>query len=217
MRPAPARGAQTLGEALAELRAGGLVAYPTETVWGLGADARSTCAVARLRRFKGRGEAPLSVLITGLEEASALGLEVPETARRLAAAFWPGPLTLVLPGPGCLAAGIPRADGAVGLRCSAHPTARGLAHACARAGIGPVTATSLNRSGEPPALRLAEAERLCGEGGETPLVLCVPGPDAGAARPSSVLDCTGPQLRVLRAGALDARAIARALAGTPRP
>jgi L-threonylcarbamoyladenylate synthase len=211
LRAAGVRGARTLGEALAELRAGGLVAYPTETVFGLGADARCAAALARLKRWKGRGGTPLSILVTGLEDAPGLGLEVPEAARRLAAAFWPGPVTLVLPGPGCLAPGVARDDGAVGLRCSPHPTARALAQACARAGIGPPTATSLNRSGEPPAARRAEAERLCGEGAGAPLVLRLPGPDAGGEPPSAVLDCTGAEPRVLRSGALDLDALARAL------
>jgi L-threonylcarbamoyladenylate synthase len=213
LRAAAAAGADPFELALAELRAGGLVAYPTETVWGLGADARSAPALAALRRWKGRGPAPLSVLVTDLAEARELGLEVPETARRLAAAYWPGPLTLVLPGPGRLDPAVARADGAVGLRCPAHPTAHALARACARAGIGPVTATSLNRSGEPPAAHRAEAERLCAGSG-APLLLWAP-PDAGGSAPSSVVDCTGPRPRVLRAGALDPGALARALAERP--
>jgi len=203
-----------IAAAVARLAAGGLVAFPTETVWGLGADARSELAIGRLRRWKGRDAGqPVALLVAGAAALAALGIELPPAARRLADAFWPGPLTLVVPAaPGRFAAGVARADGALGLRCSPHPTAAALAAAVARAGIGPLTATSLNRHGEPPARTRAEAAALC-DG-----VACLDaGPDAGAgagggaAEPSTVVDCTGAQPRVLRAGAVGRSALARAL------
>jgi len=160
-----ARGAaaDALAAAVAHVRAGGLLAFPTETVWGLGADARSEAALARLRRWKGRSEGqPVSVLVASAESAHALGLPLPGAARRLAAAFWPGPLTIVVPAPpGRFATGVARADGAVGLRCSSHPRTAALVAALERAGGGPLTATSLNRHGEPPVRTRSEALALC--------------------------------------------------------
>jgi tRNA threonylcarbamoyl adenosine modification protein (Sua5/YciO/YrdC/YwlC family) len=202
--------ADPIAAAVVHVLAGGLVAFPTETVWGLGADARSETAMAALRRFKGRsGAQPVSLLVPDLEAAVGLGLDVPPAARRLAALFWPGPLTLVLPGrAGALASGVSRADGAVGLRCSPHPVAAALAHAIARTGSA-LTATSLNRHGEPPARHRDEAAALC-IGNDTPL--CIDSePDAGGAAPSTVVDCTVAPPRVLREGAITAEALAHAL------
>ena len=203
--------ADDLDAAVAWLAGGGLLAYPTETVWGLGADARSTDAVARLRAFKERGDAaPISILVSGIDAVAGLGLRAGAPARRLAGHFWPGPLTLVLPGEVALAPGVARRDGAVGVRCSSHPGARALAVACARAGVGPLTATSCNRSGESAATTRAEAEAVCGSGGAAPHLLRVPDshasespgsvPACGSA--STVVDLTGERPIVLRWGAL---------------
>ncbi|MDX1650624.1 MAG: L-threonylcarbamoyladenylate synthase, partial [Myxococcota bacterium] len=189
---------------------GALLAYPTETVWGLGADARRDDAVARLRRFKGREAAkPLSVLLPGPEALPALEARVPPFASKLAAAFWPGPLTLVLACTARLAPGVAREDGAVGLRCSPHPVAGALARALLAQGAGPLTATSLNRSGAPPAGTRAEAEAVCAAGPEAPRL--VAGPDAGGGAPSTVVDATGPRPVVLREGAIAAADLFRLL------
>jgi L-threonylcarbamoyladenylate synthase len=200
MRSAPASAlARALPEAVERLRREGLVAYPTETVWGLGACARSEPAVRRLREWKGRaGDQPLSLLVADLPDLARMGLELAPRARALAERFWPGPLTLVVPGTGRLAAGVARADGAVGLRCSAHPVAAALARAAAEAGLGPITSTSLNRSGEPPARTRAEAQALCAGG--DPWLLGVG--ESGGGEPSTVVDLTGAEPRVLRRGAL---------------
>lgn len=231
------RAAAGLAAAVARVRAGGLVAFPTETVWGLGADARSDAALERLRRWKGRAaEHPMAVLVAGPDALGPFGFALDGAARRLAAAFWPGPLTLVVPAPaGAFAAGVARADGAVGLRCSPHPAAAALAAALARAGVGPLTATSLNRHGERPAGTRTEAAALC-RGADAPLYLDVAldldldldldaeadgrpeaeaggGNAAGAASPlpSTVIDCTGARPIVLRAGALAVAALERVL------
>jgi L-threonylcarbamoyladenylate synthase len=198
---------EALRAAVERIRTGGLVAYPTETVWGLGADARCEAAVASLRRWKGRADAaPISVLVEAPSAIAALACEPGVVARRLAAAFWPGPLTLVLRCARRFAAGVARDDGAVGLRCSPHPVASAFAAALARAGVGPVTATSLNHSGEPAARTQAEARALCGERGGPELL--ADGPDAGGALASTVVDLTGAQPVVLRWGALSRGALA---------
>ena len=214
-----------LDQAVAWIEGGSIRAYPTETVWGLGADARSDAAVARLRAFKGRGDAaPISILVTGLDALAPLGFRIDAAAQRLARQFWPGPLTLVLPCRGRFAADLAREDGAVGVRCSPHPVASELAARCARAGAGPLTATSCNATGEPPARTREEARRACGDRAD--VAVLAHGEDAWAASfaqraegerspaglPSTVVDVTGARPRVLRWGALAEDALAPVLA-----
>ena len=195
--------------AVAWIEGGGILAYPTETVWGLGADARSDAAVARLRAFKGRGDAaPISILVTGLDALAPLGFRIGTAAQRLARDFWPGPLTLVLPCHGRFAAELARADGAVGVRCSPHPVASELAARCARAGAGPLTATSCNATGDPAARTRDEARRVCSDRAG----VVAEGADASGNEASTVVELTGPRPRVLRWGALGEDALAPVLA-----
>ncbi|MBW2694760.1 MAG: Sua5/YciO/YrdC/YwlC family protein [Deltaproteobacteria bacterium] len=175
-----------IGEAVDWVRDGGLLAYPTETVWGLGADACSVAAIDRLRGWKGQREsAPLSILIADPDTLEPLGFEFNELARRLAGVFWPGPLTLVMNCRGVFAPGVPRHDGAVGVRCSSHPISAALARRLAAEGVGPITSTSLN-----------------GTDPDSPRLLAVEGAEAGGEGESTVIDTTGPELAVLRWGAL---------------
>jgi L-threonylcarbamoyladenylate synthase len=98
------------------VRRGALLAYPTETVWGLGADAGSDAALERLRAFKGRADdAPVSILVAEPAAIAAPDFDASPLARALAERFWPGPLTLVLPCRRRFAAGVAREDGAVGV------------------------------------------------------------------------------------------------------
>jgi L-threonylcarbamoyladenylate synthase len=199
--------------AVERLGGGGLVAYPTETVWGLGALAGSERAVAGLRAWKGRDRGqPISVLVSGIESLEELGFELSPLARRVAQRCWPGPLTLVLPAPRLFAAGVARGDGALGVRCSPHPVAAALARVVEEAGLGPVTATSLNRSGAAPVLDRAQALALCGSNPEAPLVLGAGAEEASGAAPSTVLDLAGERPAVLRWGAI-ARAEIEAILG----
>lgn len=196
-------------EAVREQR---VLAYPTETVYGLGADAASDVAVGRLAAWKGRDAAqPLSILVPAADALDALGLALPAPARRLAEAFWPGPLTLVLASRGRFARGVARGDGAVGVRCSSHPLAAALAAGLLAEGLT-ITSTSLNRSGEPPARTRAEAaEALRAAGAEGPvLVDDATAPEPGGV-PSTVVDASGEEPRLLRAGAVAREALARAL------
>jgi L-threonylcarbamoyladenylate synthase len=208
-----------LADAVAWLRGGGLLAFPTETVWGLGADARSDAAVSALQRWKQRdASAPISILIDGADAREALaalerlGFAPGAVARRLAARFWPGPLTLVLAAPRGrgFARGVARDDGAIGVRCSSHPAAAALARSLAGAGVGPITATSLNRSGLPAAKTRAEARAACGEGTGAPRLLGLPDDASGLAE-STLVDVSGARPRVLRAGAIATDALASAL------
>jgi L-threonylcarbamoyladenylate synthase len=191
-----------IGAAVRWLAAGGLVAYPTETVWGLAAAADSAAGMQRLFAWKGRAaESPVAILVDGVAGAEALGCELGPAGRRLAAAHWPGPLTLVVPCRRAFAAGVARADGGLGLRASSHPLAAALARRAIREGVGPITATSLNRHGEPSARTRADAEGLCA-GAEAPRLLDVEGAEAGGDAESTVVDLCGAQPAVLRWGAI---------------
>jgi L-threonylcarbamoyladenylate synthase len=180
------RGAEILLE-------GGVVAYPTETVYGLGADALLEPAVKRLLELKGRAPARgLSVLVSGLDQLLHFAPDAPDAARRLAERFWPGPLTIVVPTQGPELAAVATDDG-VGFRCSSCPTARGLA---AQTGH-PIVSTSCNPSGEEPCARAEEVARRFGAD-----LAIVSGEPAGGLPPSTVV-ALSPEgtLRLLREGA----------------
>jgi L-threonylcarbamoyladenylate synthase len=190
---APEPGA--LREAAATLRRGGLVAFPTETFYGLGAAGLDTGAVGRLLAVKGRPEGkPILLLVDSVAMAETLAAEVGPAARALMARHWPGPLTLVLRARAGLPAEVTAGTGTVGLRMSPHPVARALVHALG----GPVTAPSANRSGEPPPASAAGV--LAGLDGRIDLVL--DGGETPGGAPSTVLDVTVEPPRVLRAGAV---------------
>ena len=140
-------------DGIAALQAGELVVYPTETFYAIGADAFSSVALRRLFRAKGREPGrPVGLIAADTAMAFSVAREIPIDARRLADAFWPGPLTIVMPARDEIAAELTGADG-VGVRVSPNPVARALS-----AGLGrPITATSANLSGEAPASTLEEA------------------------------------------------------------
>jgi L-threonylcarbamoyladenylate synthase len=192
----PARPAAGDVEAAAGvLRAGGLVAFPTETFYGLGANALDPDAVARVFRAKGRPpDKPLLVLVDSVEMAGRLVVDIPDRARRLIARYWPGPLTLVLRARPSVPAALTAGTATLGVRVSGHP----VAHAVVRAAALPVTAPSANPHGGPSPRSAAEV--LAGLGARVDLVLDG-GPTAGGA-PSTVLDLTGDRPRLVRPGAI---------------
>ncbi|MBI4893363.1 MAG: threonylcarbamoyl-AMP synthase [Acidobacteria bacterium] len=131
-----------LDKAAALIRSGRLVAFPTETVYGLGADALNPAAVARIFAAKGRpASSPLIVHVSSVEMARSLAAEWPDTAELLAARHWPGPLTLVLPKRPCIPDAVTAGLPTVGLRMPAHPLALALIEASGR----PIAAPSANR------------------------------------------------------------------------
>lgn len=195
----------SLSEAAATLREGGTVAFPTETVYGLGADARNTEAVKRIFAAKGRpSDNPLIVHIASIRDAGELVLPYPELAARLMERFWPGPLTIVLPvkdnklSP-LVTAGLPT----VGLRMPDHPVALALIE---QAGC-PVAAPSANRSGRPsPTLAGHVAEDLDGA-----IDGIVDGGATGVGLESTVIELEGERLiRILRPGGITAEALREA-------
>jgi L-threonylcarbamoyladenylate synthase len=134
--------------AAAALAAGELVAFPTETVYGLGADATNPDAVARIFHAKGRPpDHPLIVHVAGDAKLDDYASEVPEAARKLAASFWPGPLTLILKKSAHIPDIVTGGQDTVGLRCPSHPVAQKLLGEFSRAGSGAIAAPSANRFG----------------------------------------------------------------------
>jgi L-threonylcarbamoyladenylate synthase len=184
-----------MAEAAATLRGGGLVAFPTETFYGLGAAGLDARAVARLLAAKGRPEdKPILLLVDSVAMAERVAAEVGPAARALMTRHWPGALTLVLRARPEVPREVTAGTGTVGVRLSPHPVAVGLVRALG----APVTAPSANRSGEPPPVTAAAV--LAGLAGRIELVL-----DGGAAPggpPSTVLDVTVDPPRVLRQGAV---------------
>jgi tRNA threonylcarbamoyl adenosine modification protein (Sua5/YciO/YrdC/YwlC family) len=132
----------------------------------------------------------LPVLVSSEDQALSLTIAVPAAARRLMARYWPGALTVVLPRRPDLNADLGDDDATIGLRCPAHPAPRVLCEM-----VGPLATTSANRHGEPPATTASELAELLGAG--VALIL-----DAGvcAGAPSTVVDCTGEEPRLLREG-----------------
>lgn len=185
------------------LAAGGLVVFPTESVYGLGADAASPAALDRLLAVRGREAGkPLLVLVSDLAMAEELALRVPAAARRLAARWWPGPLTIVLPARADLPAPLTAGTGTIGVRVPGHPAACALVSALGRA----VTAPSANPPGaEPP--RTADAAR--GYFGDRVGAYVDGGVLGGGA--STVVAIEGETVRVLRAGLVDEADVRRAL------
>jgi L-threonylcarbamoyladenylate synthase len=183
-------------EAAAALRAGALVAFPTETVYGLGADATNGLAIAALYAAKGRPSFnPLIVHVAHAEAAAALARVTP-VAERLAAAFWPGPLTLVLAKqPGCPVAELATAGlDTIAVRIPAHPVAQALINA---AGV-PIAAPSANRSGHVSPTTAAHVET---DLGDRVAMILDDGP-APLGLESTVVDATGAEPVVLRLGAV---------------
>jgi L-threonylcarbamoyladenylate synthase len=180
-------------QAIALLKAGRVVAYPTETFFGLGADALDERAVEALRALKGRGRKPISVVIASIDMLSLVAYPLRGVGQALARAFWPGPLTLVVPVKPEVPLNLRSGGATIGVRVSSHEVARALA-----AGLGrPVTSTSCNKAGgaEPtrpeqidPGLRAAIGGYLEG---------ATPG-----GRPSTIVDLSGLRPLVLRPGAI---------------
>jgi L-threonylcarbamoyladenylate synthase len=179
--------------AAAVIRAGGLVAFPTETVYGLGANALDAAAVARIFEAKGRPATnPVIVHVLDAPEARNVASNWPETASKLAGRFWPGPLTLVVPKSETVPPIVTAGGETVAVRCPNHPVARALIR---EAGV-PIAAPSANRSTE---LSPTRAEHvLKGLNGRIDLLLDG-GPCSGGIE-STVVDLTGDVPRVLRPG-----------------
>ncbi len=205
--------ASAIPQVATHLERGGLLAYPTETVYGLGSNPTPP-ALEALARLKGRSpDKPFLVLVSGRAMAEAWGLVLSASARALSDVFWPGPLTLVLPGgEGKLPDQLRGPEGGIAVRHTSHAGIARLVAAMRQ----PLTSTSANRPGQPPAPgpdRLAEIFRPEIERGE---LLVLDGGVLGNVPPSTLVDCTGVMPRLVREGAIP-RAELRRAAGRLAP
>ena len=189
-----------IAQAAQALAAGELVAFPTETVYGLGADAGSDQAVARIFAAKGRpSDHPLIVHVAEASAVATFAGEVPDFAHKLMQAFWPGPLTLILQRRSGVAAAAAGGQASIGLRCPAHPVAHALLLACAYATppVAGLAAPSANKFGR---VSPTTAQHVRAEFGDALLVL-----DGGPCRvgiESTIVDCTRGAPVLLRPGVL---------------
>ena len=192
-----------LEDGIAALLAGELVVYPTETFYAIGADAFSAAALRRLFQVKGREPGrPVGLIAADTAMAFSGAREVPNVARRLAVAFWPGPLTIVMPARDEIADELAGPDG-VGVRVSPNQVARVLS-----AGLGkPITATSANVSGAAPARQLDEARAVLGE----KVKVYLEGGQLTAPAPSTVVAVNSSGWKMVRVGAISENQIAAAL------
>ena len=197
-----------MADAAANLLAGGLVAFPTETVYGLGADACNADAVARIYAVKGRpADHPLIVHIASMDGLGDWADDVPGYAISLARDFWPGPMTLVVKRSALAGDFVTGGQHTVGVRVPDHPVALGLLEAFVRAGGKGVAAPSANRFGNvSPTTAQAVSDELRDHLADGDLILDGGTCDVGVE--STIIDCTGDTPKILRPGAITAQMIA---------
>ncbi|HEU4517053.1 MAG TPA: L-threonylcarbamoyladenylate synthase [Steroidobacteraceae bacterium] len=193
--------AAEIEKAVALLNAGELVAFPTETVYGLGADAANPAAVARVFAAKGRPTThPLIVHVSGLAAARAWVDGIPDAAARLADAFWPGPLTLVMPKSARVSGAVTGGQASVALRAPAHPVARALLAAFGRG----IAAPSANRYGRISPTRAADVREELGER----VALVLDGGDCEVGLESTIVACLDGRVTLLRPGSVSRSQVA---------
>ncbi len=212
MKPLPFQSAADVAAAIPRgvqhLTAGGLLAYPTETVYGLGSRVLQT-DVAALAALKGRSAGkPFLLLISDRGMAEAHGLAFNASADALARAFWPGPLTLVLPGgSGQLPDLLRGPDGGIAVRWTSHQAIASLVAALG----APLTSTSANLPGQPPGPGADAIARDFAPAVVSGQLLVLDGGVLGNRPPSTVVDCTRPQAQIVREGTLSVSELRRAV------
>lgn len=196
-----------IDQAASCLARGELLALPTETVYGLGARADDDAAVARIYAAKGRPAAhPLIVHVAAPAAVAHFAAEVPPAAQRLMAAFWPGPLTLILPRRAGVAEAAAGGQGSVGLRMPSHPAALALLQAAAVLGVPGVAAPSANRFGRVSPTTAAHVQQEFG-----PALWVLDGGPCEVGIESAIVDCTANPPALLRPGQLGRDRIAQVL------
>ena len=186
---------EIIRNAAAIISRGGVIAYPTETIYGLGADATNEQAIRKIFEIKGRNFSnPVSLIIGRREDVHPLVRAIPETAQKLMDAFWPGPLTIVFEAAGCVSPLLTANTGKIGIRLSGHDTARQIALAAGK----PLTATSANLSGLP---ECATADEVIAQLGDRLDAVVDLGNTSGTAG-STIIDTTTEQPVILRAGVI---------------
>lgn len=204
--PDPAR----IEEAARLLNAGELVAFPTETVYGLGADATNPAAVARIFAAKGRPRShPVIVHVSNFDAAREWAGSVPDAAVKLADAFWPGPLTLVLPRSGRASDAVTGGQSSVALRAPAHPVARALLAAFGRG----IAAPSANRYGRISPTRAADVREELGDR----VALVLDGGDCDVGLESTIVACLDGRVTLLRPGSVSRSQLADVVGSVADP
>lgn len=197
--------AEVFSRAVDALKCGEVIVFPTETFYGLGADAFNEAAVGRVILLKGRNpENPIPIIVADKEMLMEVVTDIPPTAQRLMDRFWPGPLTLILPAKKNVPAPLQNRDGGVGVRISSHPFATRLARELAR----PLTATSANPSGKEPARTIGEAISYFSE----KLKIFLDGGRLEGKRGSTVVEIVQGKLRIIREGEIQSRELRKVLA-----
>jgi L-threonylcarbamoyladenylate synthase len=186
----------TIQQAAKALRDGQLVGLPTETVYGLAANANDDVAVAQIFVAKGRpADHPLIVHVASWEQVPLFAAQVPDFALRLIQAFWPGPLTLILPRQSAVATASAGGQGSIGLRCPSHPVAQAVLRAALALGVHGVSAPSANRFGRVSPTSAAHVQSELG-----PDLLILDGGDCAVGIESTIVDCTRGEPVLLRPG-----------------
>ena len=198
----PASSSKTISQAYEILQKGGLVAFPTDTVYGVGALAFDGKAVESIYAAKDRpAEKAIPVLIGDPDDLEKVGVRIPDVARKLVIRFWPGPLTILVPKRADLPAAI-SATPTVGVRVPDHEVARALLRA-----TGPMAVTSANISGAQSPVTAQEVyEQLGGR-----IALIIDGGRTPGGVPSTLVDCTLPELKILREGPISGDELRSAL------
>jgi len=174
---------------------GGVIAYPTETIYGLGADASNEQAIRKIFELKGRNFSnPISVIIGRPDDVHPLVRKIPKAAQKLMDAFWPGPLTIVFEAAGSVSPLLTANTGRIGIRLSGHDTARRIARAAGK----PLTATSANLSGGP---ECATANQVIAQIGDKLDAIVDSGNTSGTAG-STIIDATREHPVILRTGVI---------------
>lgn len=189
---------QSIARAAQALQRGDLIGLPTETVYGLAADAYNANAVAKIFDIKGRpSDHPLIVHVTDIDSAKRFASDIPDFAKRLIDAFWPGPLTLILPRKVDIATTAAGGQSSVGIRCPSHTVAREILLAALTLGVWGVAAPSANKFGRVSPTTAAHVQAEFGEG-----LLIVDGGACDVGIESAIVDCTRGQPVLLRPGVL---------------
>ncbi|MGE5304680.1 MAG: L-threonylcarbamoyladenylate synthase [Alphaproteobacteria bacterium] len=200
----PKNAPESFEHALAALARGDVIVFPTETLYGLGADVMNSRAVDKVFQLKGRDrDNPIPVLIADRAMLDMLVAAVPERAKLLMDTFWPGPLTLVLPARNDIARPLVNANGGVGVRISSQPIATQLV-----AGLGrPLTATSANPSGKKPARTVAEAKDYFSD----KIEVFIDGGRLESKTGSTVAEVLKSKVKIIREGEITVSALAQAI------
>ncbi len=188
------------------LRQGQVIAYPTETIYGLGADVQNRKAVKRIYDLKSRDYGlPISILVADLAMLREVVANVPDRTLPLMRRFWPGALTILFPASDLIPKGLVTNTGRVGIRISSHPVAAALVEQFGR----PITTTSANLSGFPPSLSVRHVQKYFGS-----KISCIlDGGECEPSRGSTVVDIGDDTMRIVRDGAVPAEEVIKCFQG----